>query len=150
MLLHLNIIKGIITCFCGSHKGTKQGGLEMLFFSKKPYNVNETLHEHITKWNPQPPRMEYEIWWFAISFMDEVCHSYLFMEHLLVDFKCAKVKHDPLKVHVCAIGHCILLMSYISIKMMMPMALSYNVFEILLKLDDIKQFIYITKASIYK
>jgi hypothetical protein len=30
------------------------------------------------------------------------------------------------------------------------MALSYNDFEILLKLDDIKQFIYITKASIYK
>jgi hypothetical protein len=32
----------------------------------------------------------------------------LLMEHVLVDFKCAKVKHDPLKVHVCAIGHYIL------------------------------------------
>jgi hypothetical protein len=60
MLLHLHIVKGIITCFCESHKGTKQGGLEMLFLSKEPYNVNEMLHEHVTKWNSQPPWVDLE------------------------------------------------------------------------------------------
>jgi hypothetical protein len=65
----------------------------MFFFPKEPYNVNETLHEHVTKWNPRPPwvDLEHEIWEFAISLMDESCHSYLLVEHLLVDFKCVKL-----------------------------------------------------------
>lgn len=55
ILLHLDVVKGIIACLCGSHKGKKTRRLRNVFFSKEPYNVNETLHEHVTKWNPQPP-----------------------------------------------------------------------------------------------